>query len=38
MVPEEKRLSIEMGAERFRIDVQKTGRYKRPAGAKAARG
>jgi len=26
MVPEEKRLAIEMGAKRFRIDVQKRAR------------
>jgi hypothetical protein len=32
MVPEEKRLAIEMGAKRFRVDLQKTVRSGLPTG------
>src|SRR6266513_6183971 len=38
MVPEQKRLAIEMGPECFRVDVQKTVRCDRRAGAHAVQG
>src|SRR5216117_2937123 len=36
MVPEEKRLAVEMGAKCFRVDLKKTARNGRFAGAKVA--
>jgi hypothetical protein len=38
MVPEEKRLAVEMGAKYFRIDAQKTARRGRFAGVQGAQG
>jgi hypothetical protein len=38
MVPEEKRLAVEMGAKYFRIDLQEAARRGRFAGARGVQG